>query len=119
MFETGIYFAQQHVIFLGSIERIFSLYAKERSDLSSTTLTAADVPWPEVIEACIETLLSWVHTLSGVENVHYLPQNLHEFKQPPLWTEATTETVKFIKKNSETRLVTVKNTLSIFGMAET
>ena len=97
-----------------SVERILSPYANDSSKLPFTSLTAADVPWPEVIEACIKTLLSWVHTLSDVKNVYYLPQDLDEFKQPPLWTKATTETVKLIKRKSEVRLVTVNNTLSMF-----
>ena len=77
------------------------------------------MPWPEVIEACIKTLLSWLHTLTDVKNVYYLPQDLDEFKQPLLWTEATTETVKLIKRKSEVRLVTVNNTLSMFVEGQT
>jgi hypothetical protein len=91
------------VFYIFSVERILSPYAKDYSDLSTTTLTAADVPWPELIEACIKTLLSWLHTLSGGEHVYYLPQDLEEFKQPSLWTEAATETVKLTKGNSEMR----------------
>ena len=105
--------------FFFSVERILSPYANDRGKLSSTTLTAADVPWPEVIEACIKTLLSWLHTLTDVKNVYYLPQDLDEFKQPLLWTEATTETVKLIKRKSEVRLVTVNNTLSMFVEGQT
>jgi hypothetical protein len=94
---------QQTILYIFSVERILSPYAKDYSDLSTTTLSAANVPWPQVIEACIKTLLSWLHTLSGEESVYYMPQDLDEFKQPPSWIEATTETVGSMKGNSEMR----------------
>ena len=80
------------VMYAFSVERIFSPYARNSGDLS--TLTAADLPWPDVIDACIKTLLSWLHALSDgtVKNVYYFPQDLNDFKEPPLWTDALPET---------------------------
>lgn len=87
------------------VERILIAYAKDSCDLSSTTLTAADFPWPQVIEACIKSLLSWLHTLSDgtVENVYYLPEDLDGFKQPSLWTEAVPETFRLVIETSAVR----------------
>ncbi|XP_028404230.1 germinal-center associated nuclear protein-like isoform X2 [Dendronephthya gigantea] len=82
---------------INRIERILSPYASDRSYAS---LTAADVPWPDVVETCINTLLSWVHTISDVKNVYYFSQDLDGFKPPTLWTQAVTETVKLIDNNS-------------------
>ncbi len=92
---------QLTVFYNFSVERILSPYAKKYT----TLLTAADVPWPEVIEACIKTLLSWLHTLYKRVTVYYMAQDLDEFQQPPLWREAATETVKLMKGNSEMRYI--------------
>ena len=68
-------------------------------------MTAADIPWPEVIEACVKTLLSWLHSLSDLDSVYYLSDNLDTFKEPPLWAEAITKTVMSVKGDPEKRLV--------------
>lgn len=83
-----------------SVDRILSPYARDTSDRSFTSLTAADVPWPDVIETCINTLLSWLHTISDVKNVYYFSQDVEGFKLPTLWTEALTETIKLVESNS-------------------
>lgn len=91
-----------------SVERILNQISEGKRDHSPTTLTAADVPWPQVIETCVGTLLSWLHSTPPSltkENVYYMEEDLENFNEPALWSVAVTETLKLAKKTSATRLV--------------
>lgn len=59
--------------------------------LSSTPqLTAAQVPWTQVLEACVSSAMMTLYSnpvLSKVE-VFYLQREFDEFVQPEIWKEA-------------------------------
>lgn len=54
-------------------------------------LRAADLPWTEIIEACVETMLSSLHNFPRT-NIYFLSESLNDFKPPSSWIVATNET---------------------------
>ncbi|XP_022806215.1 germinal-center associated nuclear protein-like isoform X1 [Stylophora pistillata] len=58
--------------------------------LASPWLSASQVPWPLVLEACVNFRLTPLHSDPGVEeqDVYFLPEELDAFYPPSLWTQS-------------------------------
>ena len=58
--------------------------------LTSPSLSASRVPWPLVLEACVNFRLSGLHSDANLveQDVFFLEDELDAFVQPSLWRQA-------------------------------
>ena len=58
--------------------------------LTSPSLSASRVPWPLVLEACVNFRLSGLHSDADLveQDVFFLEDELDAFVQPSLWRQA-------------------------------
>ena len=57
---------------------------------TSPMLSASKVPWPLVVDACVNFRLTYLHSDAGLaeQYVYYLEEELSAFVQPLLWRQS-------------------------------
>lgn len=58
---------------------------------TSPRLSASQVPWPLVLDACVNFRLTILHSSPGFvdQDVYYLKEELDTFVQPSLWRQSS------------------------------
>ena len=56
-------------------------------------LSASQVPWPEVLDACVHSMLTSLHEDPSYLqiNVHYFEEDLNKFTPPTLWSKCAND----------------------------
>ncbi|RMX58547.1 hypothetical protein pdam_00022760, partial [Pocillopora damicornis] len=82
--------------------------------LASPWLSASQVPWPLVLEACVNFRLTPLHSDPGLEeqDVYFLPEELDAFYPPTLWMQS----VNLSKKEAAKAKRKIESVIQIFEL---